>query len=563
MQKRLASLGFAIPLEPIPHCTQLTSDDLHEIESIAGTYVEDDGRIQESQLDYTVGRSAHTTGHHSSPHDRPLKRQRVDSPLPSDMQIDIPSSRDMMPPPAKPLSRMRSVRGLLPKMRKKFSSNHSSQRGPQINGDGARLLTDKQIRASRAGPEDQERQVGGSHHINAQDSEAHIPYMTGALPTEGSSEKLRVFGKRRTEDDTSEFSFRAASPVKMSDRKNLMQTTPLSAEPSYLHLMDGLSNNNNVDFSLRDPRDNVAEGYGISDIAKPSNASQQNQHRGEEFPSQRRWRFGNPFLHQSPGDSTGQSNTQRITPLLTSPKGFFTRAHYDPSVSTATTISPQHQNIANQNVVSSFFGGRQHGAYTAPRPSNTETQTSSHPSIVSQSQTNLIAHNSSELRRQSSTSKPSLNKSLQGAQHTPISGERHWQAPPHDFTQGYSELFVRNVEHNLPTPSYTDNSNYASPRRAIHEVSHQRGTWIPSPASRSNSALCSRIGRVPSKNPPFISRYSDRNPIQWDTPPRMGVRSTRQSFGNMKGTMIESASAHPALRTKRRSVQRSCCSPSR
>ena len=87
MRERLASLGFAMALEPVPNHTQLTSDDIHEIESIAEACTEDQRHLRIPPSSHTVGRTANTSGHTVNTQERPLKRQRVDSPLSTELRF--------------------------------------------------------------------------------------------------------------------------------------------------------------------------------------------------------------------------------------------------------------------------------------------------------------------------------------------------------------------------------------------------------------------------------------------------------------------------------------------
>lgn len=544
-------------VEPIPNYTHLTSDDLHEIESIAGAYVEDDRQFPGSRSSHTAGRSAHAAGYPFNSHERPQKRQRVDSPLPPNMQIDTPSSRDMMPPPAKPLSQMRSVKALIPNIRKKFMGNRSSPKDVRRNGDEVHTFTQMHVRTPRTGQGDQREALGRSDTYNVKHLQTPIPLMSGALPPGELAGKLRVFGARETGADASQFSFRASSPVKINTRRSKTQAEQFPTEASYLNLMDGLSYDNGIDFSIKDPRDNVSGGYDIYNTTTHSDSPQQYQHgRGESLSQQYR-SVGSAFLHGSSANSPRQLNGQQCSPSPANPKGFFTRAHYDSSVGVANPNFPQHQQPVDQaqNVVSSFFGRRQHDAPTMPRPSNTETQTSSHPSVAFPSQMHPAAYHRNILRDQRNLSRPFMDDLPRSPEYESFPDEGYRRPPLQDPRQMYGSTSARNMPSNPLTPSFMDSSNYVSPRRATHSIDQQHHAWNPLSPVRFNQSTSSGIARLPSRNPSITSRPSKLNLAQWDTLQQTGMRSNRQIF-EKEGCTSRVTSVHPIPRNKRRSVRR-------
>ncbi|KAF2027821.1 hypothetical protein EK21DRAFT_25968, partial [Setomelanomma holmii] len=143
MRERLASLGFAMALEPVPNLKSFDLDTLDDDGGMNARHIGDTVPSQrKTTSSHTAGRSAHTSGGAqpgpSSPlTQRPMKRQRLESPLPHNMHVDPPTSRDAMPPPQKSLSKMRSVRKIFPSIKKRFTSGRSNP-GPQeqhSNGD--------------------------------------------------------------------------------------------------------------------------------------------------------------------------------------------------------------------------------------------------------------------------------------------------------------------------------------------------------------------------------------------------------------------------------------------
>ncbi|KAF1926138.1 uncharacterized protein M421DRAFT_225688 [Didymella exigua CBS 183.55] len=349
MKERLSSLGFAMAVEPIPNHTQLTSDDLNDIGSIAEAYAEDDRQFQKSSSTHTAGRSAHTSGHPFTSSDRPLKRQRVDSPLPRDMHIDLSRSRDMMPPPSKPMSRMRSVKSFFPTIRKKLSSSRSSPKEQQKNNGDVQMYDSTQWR-DEAGPYNQDNLSSTQDDLRSEP-----PYMPGALPHEQIPQGSRLIANLGQQTDASEFSFRASSPVKINSGRSEQHPVQMPTEPSYLHLMDGLSRDNGVELGLKDPRENRSSRSALNDTMRPPIRTPQNQRQAHEMNGQQHWRLGHAFLHQSPNAPPRPNDQQRTSPQARS-KGFFSRTHYDPSTNVATPALPQPQQPVRrvQNVFTSF-----------------------------------------------------------------------------------------------------------------------------------------------------------------------------------------------------------------
>ncbi|KAL5120594.1 hypothetical protein ACEQ8H_001613 [Pleosporales sp. CAS-2024a] len=269
MRERLSSLGFAMALEPVPNLRGYNLDLVNDDGGINGDYYGTSGTTLRSKTtsSHTAGNSAHTSGEvgrgPSSPFaQRPTKRQRVDSPLPSNMQVESPLSRDLMPPPNKPLSKMRSARSkIIPTLRKKFSSSRSIRpqeyevrRSDDVCVDGY----DEQTctpRKSAAG--------------DCRDTD-HYPddsfYMTGALPVEHSSHdmssrKSQMPSSISVDNDGSDFTFRAPTPQRKGHASDVNQRKTLPTEPSYIRLMDGLSSGEEVELGLKDPRDNTSSIY--------------------------------------------------------------------------------------------------------------------------------------------------------------------------------------------------------------------------------------------------------------------------------------------------------------
>lgn len=555
MKERLSSLGFAMAVEPVPNHTQLTSDDLHEISGIAEAYAEDDRRFQKSSSTHTAGRSAHTSGHPFTASDRPLKRQRVDSPLPQGMHIGPPSSRDMMPPPSKPLSRMSSVRGLIPTIRKKLSGARSSPKQPQKQNDSDVQMYNHghwRSAAESCMQDDQSSPYG--------DLGSEPPYMSGALPKEQAQQESRLLANLGQTTGTSEFSFRASSPVKMNGVRSEQHPVQMPTGPSYLHLLDGLSRDNGVELGLKDPRENGPTRQAVASSVRPPISTPQNQRQGPELNSQQRWQLGHAFLHQSPNATPRPGNEERTSPRK-KPQGFFSRADYDTSAGLATPAPPQPQRPVRhiQNVVSSPFFGRSHNDAPLPPPIPwiTETDPSSHHSAASRSPRYPTSQSTAEWRERPGLNGLSFFDAPLDARNEPTTHKTYQQPSRRASLQTYGTVNVSNPG-TYRTCSVLDSGSiaFARPTFSRQQQVHSPSRVPPSsfPCSRAPS---SRIGQLPSSMPSVVLSHSPvRNRTQWDALQRAGVMSSRQSFGRIAYNSFNTGSSHPFARSERRSVRR-------
>ncbi|KAF2625490.1 hypothetical protein BU25DRAFT_396799 [Macroventuria anomochaeta] len=556
MKERLSSLGFAMAVEPIPNYPQLTSDDLNEIEGIAEAYAEDDRRFQKSSSSHTAGRSAHTLGYPFTSSDRPLKRQRVDSPLPRDMHIDPPSSRDMMPPPSKPLSRMRSVRSLFPTIRKKFSSSRSSSKEHRNNNGDVQMYDNEQWRDAA------DSSTGDDRSLPRRDLRSETPYMSGALPVEQASQRSHLLASVGAHGNASEFSFCASSPVKMNGGQCQRQSVQLPTGPSYLRLMDGLSRDNGIELGLKDPRENAPGHYEANNTVRPTVSTPQNQRQPQESNNQKRWGLGHAFLHQSPNGPPRQTNNQQLTSPLEESKGYFNRAHYDPFIRIATPGSVQLQQPARQteNVVSSFFGRSHYDALAPPQHRITETQTSSHRFAASQLRRYPTSQVSTEWREPRSLNGLSFIDLPLDSRNEPFMHNGHRQPSRHVSTQSYQDSCGFVTRADTHRSSFVDDSGDGSSLHVRPTFSRQQQLQAQStmlPSSSFNQTLPSRIGQLPSSMPSVVSSHSPvRNRTQWETLQRAGVRSSRQMHGKIQGNMFNLSSTNPYSRVERRSVRR-------
>ncbi|KAJ4323937.1 hypothetical protein N0V94_001581 [Neodidymelliopsis sp. IMI 364377] len=354
MKERLGSVGFAMAMEPVPNYSHLTPENLDEIESICDTYPATSIRYPEPSSSHTAGRSAPATGNeavvqHIHPSDRPSKRQRVESPLPGNMPTSRLRSRDTMPPPSKPLSRMRSMRKILPNLRKKFSNGRAAPNHHQRTKQDVQMYDNRDWQGTSGG------QINESATSSSHQMRSETPYMTGALPVEFVSRPSPLGTSTGVDGNASDFTFRASSPVKMTNRLIEHQPVQLPTDPSYLHMMDGLSHDNGFDLGLKDPRKKSMEEQEFNRFVTRGTGTAQNLYQTREPPSRSR-DLGHAFLHQPPNASTRAADQHQRTSPPGKPTGFFHRAQYDSMARSTTPVLNQFQQPSRkiENVFKSF-----------------------------------------------------------------------------------------------------------------------------------------------------------------------------------------------------------------
>jgi hypothetical protein len=546
-------------VEPVPNYPQLTSGDLDEIESIAEAYTEGDRKFQQTSSSHTVGRSAYTSGHPFTSSDRPLKRQRVDSPLPRDMHIDVPSSRDAMPPPSKPLSRMRSVRGLIPTIRKKFMNSRPLAKDHQKNNGNVQVFDNGHWRDAADSNID-----GDQSSYLPQDLRSDTPYMSGALPVVQMSKGSPQLASVGAHGNASEFSFRTSSPGKMNDGQGRNPPIQLPSGPSYLRFMDDLSSNNGLELGLRDPRKSAPSRYETSNDVRPPVSTLHNQHQVQESSSQQRWGFGHAFLHQSPNAPPNLTNNQCTPPIGTS-KGYFNRAQYEPPPAIATLAPTQLHQPARQvdTVVSPFFGRNHYDAPIPPQPRITETQTSSHRFGACRSQRHPALQASTEWREAPSLDRLSFINTPLDSRNERIMRKRYRRPSDYIFSENYNARTLNShglvMRPNDRLTSFVDDigsdpSINVRPTFSRRQRVQQQSIIPPSSFSR---APLSQTGRLPSSMPSIVSNHPPvRNRTQWEMLQHAGVRSSRQTSRNVRGNTFNAALSSSFSRVEGRSVKR-------
>jgi len=380
------------------------------------------------------------------------------------------------------------------------------------------------------------------------------PYMSEALPAEQTSQASHLPASFGQHTNASEFSFRATSPVKIIGGRSEQYAVQTPTGPSYLRLMDGLSRDNGVELGLRDPRDSTSTQYAVDLTVRPPVTTPRNQYQAQEADDQQRWRLGHAFLHQSP-NAPPRMNSQQRTSQQDKSKGFFSRAHYDPSAGVPTPAPPQSQQPVRhiQNVVSSpFFGRSDNGAPHPPQPRITETQPSSHRSAVSRSQRYPTSQGTTEWRERPTLNGLSFFDAPVYTRHGPIAHKTYQQPSRHSSLQT-----LEGGRPNIHRGSVLDSSYESSTRPPFARQQQVQSPLQARPFFSYSRAHPSRIGQPPLSMLSVVSSHSPvRNRTQWETLQRAGVRSSRQNFGRIPNNTFNTASVNPFMHVERRSVKR-------
>ncbi len=531
MRSRLASLGFAMALEPVPNFKDIDPKVFDSHEANTGAPVAEHREwLRKTTSSHTVGRSAHNSGRAtaipSSPFSsRPVKRQRLDSPMHGDMHLDPPVSRDVMPPPPKPLSRMQSVRKIFPSWRKKFSNGRSTPMSGNDYRDNSSMQTYGTLNRQSDGEDRPPTRYGLPNNA---------PLMSGALPPELSmqdsktpkSQMLSSVGLPRSGSD---FTFRAPSPLKRNKGSNGYQPSPLPNEPSYMRLMDGLSRDTGLELGLRDPRVETMEDYDNS-VRTEQNVDIYAENRlSQDHDSPTRWPLGHPFLHQAPPGPSSLASVQPEPPRFSPTHGFFRR----PETQTNGLLTPEYNGSQRagfpaENVVSPFFERSHDRAPPQARAGFAEPQDSLRRFGTSQS------HSVGKSGPQAGWHKPpSLNglsffDSPVNSHNQPIQYNYDLEPVRPIFSSRYygaRDLGPREFGTHVGTSGPDTSWNKLLPSRR-HFVSSQSGNALPA----LQRSTYTRSYQLPSAMPSSVPYHLPPRVRQWDALHRTGVRSSRHAY---------------------------------
>lgn len=390
MQQRLASLGFAMSVEPIPNFNQLLplEEDEEPDQHIAGDRPMGQLKTGSSR---TAGRSAHDTGIGDAMKDgqspsaqRPLKRSRVDSPTTAN-NIHIVRSNRVMPPPSKPLSKIKSMREIIPNLRNKLTNGRSPGRSTPKNSSDMDAQMDD---------------TGDWEVVNAfpKRAGAHDQHMTGALPVEDgpvyAPAQSRFLPGLGIHNNASEFTFQSPSTSAMPPRSG-----KLPNGPSYMRLFDDLDQHAVLDFGLEDPRDRVA-GNGAyvhppeQYLRRPQPENDVQRDFRTILPKlqtqnhQKQWNFGHAFLEQSPINANPHSTYKLSGQDLDRNDDAIRNHSQNRIITNPITPAPtrfQRSTDEVDNVVSPFSESSSHRSRPLPRSQFTEHDISSSRSGAYQS----------------------------------------------------------------------------------------------------------------------------------------------------------------------------------
>lgn len=543
MQARLASLGFAMALEPIPNFT-----DTDPVSLDAGN---PESMLQRTSSSHTVVRSAHTSGRmtatSSSPvSQRPMKRRRHNYPGLSGTQGDRPSSREEMPPPPKPLSRMHSVRKLFPTLRTKFS-----RATPPVENETARETGDEHIYETA-----HSRHLGNAQSLARNVSHDDAPYMSGALPVD---EPVRNSGAQEPQlgsgigmrDAQSGLTYRPSPATTMPHLVEGQQPHRLTTEPSYIRLMDGLSQDHDIELGLKDPR---------KGRVKPYNDNRRNGKvfdTGREQHGQEQWSGKHLFFNE---DSPGLSSTKRqrspsdsVLPQDASPAS--QNEQFQVPVTPASKHPPR-PSLQLENVVSPFFKSRQYLPHL--ESGSTERQDSSGHFANFQSQRPRMNRSLGDWREPPSLNGLSFFDSPVNSRNEPIQYEPRRVSPTRHYDNRSVEsmtYFSRPESRRGPT---LENQGYMfSAAGGSYAQDNQRYSQVDAHYNPSQLSF-SRSSQLPSPMPPILSMHSpaprQQPQQQWDTLQRAGVRSSRRSLPKLLGHGLGGNMRN--LHSSRRSVKR-------
>ena len=558
MQQRLAQLGFAIALEPIPNnFRRLDPRALDDGYGPEADHYGSNGSLRKTASSHTAGRSAHTSGNATAPSSpflqRPKKRQRLDSPL--------PNSRDAMPPPQKPMSRMQSVtRKIIPTLRKKFTGGRSTP-APHVDDSYGR---DVQMRGNEHW-EDTMNSRTTTHQYHHSES----PYMSGALPVEQATQATASHGSQLlssigVESDKPDFTFRASSPVRNIKQDRNHQPVQLPTEPSYIRLMDGLTHDSGMELGLKDPRQHDSSAYQYD-----SGQRQVNSHpeHGRQHP---RWNDrvpsdpGHRFHLQVPNGSSFPVGRLLEHPRDQSADVHVIRAYQEPlNPATPAARRQQQQSHQMESVVSPFVDNhyRQTPMYSKTRIA--EPQDSSNRSVAYPSPRPRLVEIELAWREPRSLNGLSFMDSPVNSRNRPIHYNHDQRAPEQQYpSQRYqsrnldSRGFITRPETGK-SPFFRGSAYESPPERPSYLRQQQVQAKPANSFAYFNRSSRPRSGQVPASMPSIVSGRSPvRSQPQWQALQRMGVRSSRHEFSSNAGSTFDHSSRNVYSSAGRRRVRR-------
>ncbi|KAL5409038.1 hypothetical protein PMIN03_006201 [Paraphaeosphaeria minitans] len=576
MQQRLASLGFAMSFEPIPNYNEpLPLKDNDELDQ-DNTDDRPMGSLKTGSS-HTVGRSAHNTGFReeiveapspSSQRQRPLKRSRVDSPATANNIHAVPSSRDMKPPPFKPLSKIKSMRKIIPSLRNKFTNGRSP------GAAAHKSFSDMDVQMYDNGQWEVVDDVPKSNEIDERPPtrygpQSDAPYMTGTLPVKGSqvneptqSRFLSGFG---IHNNASDFTFHSPSALTMPKQRS----GKLPTDPSYIRLLDGLGEHTGLDLGLEDPRNrnggDVAYTHPPRQYLQRSRPGNDLQHNVRSNPPkiqtqnrQKQWNFGHAFLEQSPINAipdlayhqSGRAHVRNDDAIMNNSQS---RTITNPV--TPAPVRFQRPTDEVDNVVSPFFGSSIHRSQPLPRSQFTEHDVSSSRSGVFPSRHHRPSLDT-DWREPRSLNGLSFFGSPMNDRNERIGWRRETQPQEHATSLPQHRSRYINTQGFLVRPDAARSPGAHGAYAPVGQFSslqtpNRSATSFPSFSRPSQS----QATRLPSAMPSMILGSSPRRRSQTQNVGLPGVRSSHHPRGHVSGG-ANSTSARPVFSSTRRRVIR-------
>jgi hypothetical protein len=577
MRKRLASLGFAMALEPVPNLKGFDLNAMNDDGGINGNYYGTSGTLlRNTTSSHTAGRSAGQpaqtssnaiTASSSPSIQRPLKRQRIDSPLPNNTQIEPPTSRHAMPPPQKPVSRMRSVRKIFPTLKKKFTGRQS----PKASAYDSRGVND--VPMHEDGPWDSTISVFGTDgptFMRQDSSHEETQYMSGALPAESPQHSANRRGSQllssiSANNDTAHFTFRSSSPVKMDNVTGSHHPVQLPTEPSYIRLMDGLSRDNGVELGLKDPRDYAPSSFEHFNANGRDTLFVRDPRSNTELDARDDRYQGSSYRYQLPHELPHLRRNDP-NPTRANHNEHMNGTYRDMMRSPLTPASQAFNHPGRQiDIVSPYVQRSSLNSTHFSRPRIAEPQGSSN---------RFADYRSLRPRRIA----PEPDSGWQNARG--LNGLSFFDSPVlSDRQQSQSSHARRQIDRPLPSRQYhsrdiapggqiitAEAGNSPFFQDSAYDSSRDRSTFFSQqhvPSSPENPfrsftrSANSRLGQVPSTMPSIISSRSlVRTRPQWEALKRMGVRSSRREFSKDTRNAYTNPPRHTISSVGRRNVRR-------
>ncbi|KAF2183338.1 hypothetical protein K469DRAFT_785976 [Zopfia rhizophila CBS 207.26] len=574
MRQQLASVGIQVPEQQYTYNKSPYPFDengnaiSHDASQPGG------GSLKRTMSSHTAGRSANTPQHpggaqlSSSPQLPPYKRLRPNNehaeqnihaaPIPKS-RLD---SRDLMPPPSAPISRMKSIRKLW-RPRKKESPGQPVQAysdGPDSTGDVQMYNNGHWQNVDRPSRSSFDNDKPPTHgHIHSEDSY----YMRGALPA-GQAPRLSDTPQPRLAPVQSAAEIEDDNLYRFPTKPLAPQGRDPPAEPSYIRLLDDLSRDTGLELDLRDPRQDSPIELQRSHRGQQSLDINQSRAQNYKNEQPKRWNFGHAFLHQSP---TGQAspNYHYPDPLRSNPVGRDSNNSIKhPALASITPVPRRAQQPSPraESVVSPFFKTSNCNSQTFSRAGIAELEASSLHSDGYRFQRPRIAAVHSGWHEPRSLNGLSFFNSPRDTRNEPIEydsgyARSNYLAPPQ---QHYSSRNL-NSQGFITRPD-TSRSPYANQTISYSRPAYSRQapappqSAIPFPSTSRQSH--SRAAPLPSALPSIVSSHrphvrSSRS--QLDGLTYMGVRTGRPSQSQTPGYAI-TPSRGPFSSAGRRSVRR-------